>query len=176
MKLTPEMVLPVKRGTSPVIKVLDGLVITITVLALILTGIFTVPRLFAVRPLVVESGSMEPAIPTGSVVFVNEKDREPEKGEVVTVSLPGSGRDPIYVTHRVSEVTTDGEIETKGDANDNPDGYLPVSSVIGTVLFHFPKAGLFLTFLQKSHGYLILVGTVLFLNICAVLVTACKKD
>ncbi len=83
--------------------------------------------LFQMRPQVVISGSMEPALPVGSLLLVAPTAAdEIRPGDIVTVDRPG-GRG--LVTHRV--VTTsvvDGRttVELKGDANAtvDPDPYV----------------------------------------------------
>ena len=78
-----------------------------------------VGTLLGVRPYVVESGSMEPAIRTGSVCLIEswmDYDKV-QPGDVVCYESTTGKR----VIHRAVEVTYAG-IETKGDANENSDG------------------------------------------------------
>ncbi len=76
-----------------------------------------------VQPLVVISGSMEPAIMTGDLLFATRAPAtEVAPGEVVTLPSTQTGK---LVTHRVVSVTeVDGghEIVMKGDANEYEDG------------------------------------------------------
>ncbi|SFK14803.1 signal peptidase I [Cellulomonas sp. KH9] len=86
-----------------------------------------VPRFTGSVPLTVLSGSMEPALPVGSLVVVRPVDPADVRiGDVVTY-LPHPN-DPTAITHRVTGVThrTDGgrTFTMQGDANDAPD--LPV--------------------------------------------------
>lgn len=107
--------------------------------------------------LTVMSGSMEPAIGTGSIVFVAETPPEEiEENDVITYR---SGSD--LVTHRVAEKyesTTSLRFRTKGDANDalDPD---PVyrDDVVGTVLFSIPFIGYVVSFGNTTAGYVTLV-------------------
>ena len=93
--------------------------------------VFLIPKLWGVDTYVVTSGSMEPTISKGSIVFVNTRDRAPEVGEVMTFRVsedPGS----MVVTHRVYEVNDNGECVTKGDANDAVDlNTITPSQIIG---------------------------------------------
>lgn len=70
--------------------------------------IFTIICLFIfIRPMIVMSGSMQPAVKTGSLCFVNSKasfDRI-EKGDVITFEVMGT-----KITHRVHKVVKDGYI------------------------------------------------------------------
>lgn len=88
------------------------------------------------RGYVILSGSMEPMIPTGSVVVVNTADRDVLPGDVATFSRHGD-----LVTHRILSKIEDG-YQTKGDANTDPDtGIISAEDIRGKVLFHIPMIG-----------------------------------
>lgn len=98
------------------------------------------------RGYVILSGSMEPMIPTGSVVVVNTADRDVLPGDVATFSRHGD-----LVTHRILSKTEDG-YQTKGDANTDPDtGIISAEDIRGKVLFHIPMIGYGMV--QKSSVY-----------------------
>ena len=61
------------------------------------------------------SGSMEPVLRTGGIVFTDTKERRPEIGDIVTYQV-GETR----VTHRVIRKEHKGYV-TKGDANNRED-------------------------------------------------------
>lgn len=101
---------------------------------------------------VVLSGSMEPKIRTGGLVFTDTRRREPETGDIVTYRL----RD-ARITHRV--VRREGTVLiTKGDANEGEDP-LPVEAeqVLGTVIFTIPFAGYLVTFMKQRTILAILI-------------------
>lgn len=108
---------------------------------------------------VVQSGSMEPAIPVGSIVAVKAVSHY-EIGDIITF-----GRDTkrsIPVTHRiveknVSEKNT-GYI-TKGDANEEADGInVSERDIIGKVVLTVPYVGYLIDFARTPLGYGLLVG------------------
>lgn len=108
----------------------------------------------------VVSGSMEPAIPVGSVVVVEPVDPAALRyGDVVTYKSPESAG--TVVTHRVLEVSgpLDARLfRTKGDANDEADLELvPAESVIGRVRFHLPYAGYLADLVRTRRGWLLMV-------------------
>jgi len=75
-------------------------------------------------PLAVTSGSMEPLIPTGAMIFVEEADPASVRvGDVISFDAPGKrGR----VTHRVAKIERRKDqilFETKGDANNAIDDW-----------------------------------------------------
>lgn len=95
------------------------------------------------RPLVVYSGSMTPAIPTGSVVMVKPVAAEYLNiGDVISVRLE-EGRH--LVTHRVQARQLIDEkwlFQTKGDANKFPDPQpFFVENVAGKVVLDVPWLG-----------------------------------
>lgn len=112
----------------------------------------------------VTSGSMEPAIPVASAIYVKEVPFEEIKsGDIITYMINGD----TAATHRVAEVHTAEEaFITKGDANDTADAK-PVSytNVCGKVLFHIPYLGYGIALLQTRGGYLMLVSQGLLLFI-----------
>ena len=131
------------QGAVPLI--LDALAV-ILVLAVLLCYIpLTLPRLAGLQIFEVVSGSMEPAIPTGSIVYVEETEpSEAEEGDVIAFySAAGSG---AVITHRVVQNRViSGELVTKGDANEKED-VNPVSYdyYLGKVVFTLPgPPGLF---------------------------------
>ncbi len=114
------------------------------------------PGGFAAR--VVLSGSMEPAIPTGAVVFTLSQASYYE-GDVITYQTIGNS---VPTTHRVVSVEegTLGNLHTtRGDANDVDDfNRVRQNSIYGKVLFHIPYLGFILDFAKTSIGFLLLVG------------------
>lgn len=110
----------------------------------ILLALVVIPRVIGATPYTVISGSMEPGIPTGSVVVAEPQPfEEVGVGDVVTYQLePGQAE---VVTHRVVGIdTVDGEprLRTQGDANEEADPE-PVRSeqLRGTVRYHVPYIG-----------------------------------
>lgn len=125
-----------------------------TMLVLLAAGIFMIPRLWGWEPLIVMSGSMEPTIPTGSVLFTDTGHRDAMEGDIITYYLDrGWDEAKKLVTHRVvrAEQTAEGVYYiTKGDSNAQED-FVPVSSnqVTGIYVFHIPKAGWIMSKLDR---------------------------
>jgi signal peptidase len=133
-------------------------VLTITILGLV--AITVGPRLFPYQALVVRSGSMEPAIETGSIVFYRKIAAEKVKvGDVIVFSRPGDPSERI--THRVHEVGTSSTgryFVTKGDANGTPDDWrVPAVGDGWKEAFHVPVVGYVLYGLQSQLGRLLLL-------------------
>lgn len=132
--------------------VLGGLLVAM-VLALAL--VLAVPQVLGWELYGVVSGSMEPAIPVGSAVFV----RPEGLGEVGLGSVIAFGRGGGVVTHRVVGVNEDGLLITQGDANDTAD-LLPVGAdeLVGEVVAHVPVLGRVLLPLSSMAGKVALLA------------------
>lgn len=107
----------------------------------------------------VQSGSMEPAIPTGSVVFVKDVPAERiDEGDVITFA---DAKGQPTTTHRVVEKhQADDSIrfQTKGDNNEDPDPE-PVyrSEIVGVVTFSIPLFGYLTAFASTKVGWMLFV-------------------
>jgi signal peptidase len=110
-----------------------------------------IPMLF-----IVQSGSMEPAIKTGSVVVVIPKKRY-YVGEIVTYDM-GGGKKKNLVTHRIKESVGENEFRTKGDANGDLDPkIIGDSQIVGKVVFSIPYLGYIAGFAKSPKGFILLV-------------------
>lgn len=152
---------------AKVVKIVGNVVFVISLVICLFFSIFTIPRLFGIKPFVVQSSSMEPTISTGSVVFVDTKDTDVEVDDIITFSLAVSEDKGVYVTHRVYAVNN-GLIQTKGDNNDNADGWLKPSAVTGTYLLHIPALGFLLDKLQ-SYGFVLIAIWIFVINLILML-------
>lgn len=134
-----------------------GVALLAAVLAVVLAT--AVPQAVgADHSFVVLSGSMEPAISPGDVVFVREVPASAvETGSVVTYRRADAGR----TTHRVVDVVErDGRryLRTRGDANEEADPQLvPADAVVGEVLVVLPYVGHLLLFADTRLGVVVLV-------------------
>ena len=153
------------------VKFFNDCVWTVTMLTFLMVAIFTIPQLFHIAPFVVRSGSMEPNIPTGSVVFVNKNITEDIRiGDIVTFGLAVGDDDGVLVTHRVYRIDSEKDmIQTKGDANNNPDGFMSKDAIVGKVICYMPKVGFLLESFQSDYGYIIMIVSLILLNIFSAL-------
>ncbi len=111
------------------------------------------------RYYVVLSGSMEPAIHTGSLGIVNSKAEydNVETGDIVAFINSMGTR----VTHRVVRVDNHGLI-TKGDANGINDGFVvKKEDFIGETVGSIPFVGYILMFLQSKKGIILSVAAII---------------
>ena len=140
-----------------IIKIIQTLftAIVFAVVALIIISILPIPGNY--KLLIVQSGSMEPAIKTGAVVIVKPIENY-QINDVITFASENSGKS---TTHRiVREETENGEtyFVTKGDANNGEDNNkIAPDKIIGKVLFSVPYAGYVVAAAKEPLGFALLV-------------------
>ena len=128
------------------------LVLVAVVFAFLIAGI----RVFGVQVYGVLTGSMAPAIPTGSMIYVTRVDtKDLRVNDVITFSISPN----VIATHRIVEVVHDEtsplivRYRTKGDANNDVDASLvTASNVIGKVMFSIPFMGYIANYIQQPPG------------------------
>ena len=107
----------------------------------------------------ITSGSMEPEISTGSIIFVEAvRANELQAGEVIVYH---SGQDgETTVTHRVVENQKENyRLVTKGDANAGNDVLpVPYQNVVGRVAHHVPGLGFVVPVFAGTQGKLSLLA------------------
>ena len=142
-------------------------VFTVVILAVLLVG----TKLIGLTPYTVLSGSMEPEYHVGSVIYVTKVEPEELKERDCITYYMSNGS---VVTHRIIEVkkADNGELtfRTKGDANENPDGYQPASAIIGKAVFSIPYLGYLSDFVQRPVGLIVVVGSCIFVFIISLVI------
>lgn len=141
--------------------VLDGGAIAVAVLVAAAALGHGVAALGGLRPIAIGGGSMAPTIAEGSLVFIGPiEEAEPLMGAVV-VYRGGNG---TIVTHRVireASVASAAAVETRGDANEEPDPALVGrDALIGRVEISIPFAGHVVRFIGQPAGWAMLAGGV----------------
>ena len=114
-----------------------------------------------VKPFVVMSGSMNPAVKLGSVVVVKpESSYRP--GDIITYAPDGNKENPI--THRIvfrkfpEGPTGEPVFITAGDANDDFDSVqVGPANVIGRVQFSIPYLGYLVSLAKQPYGFILFV-------------------
>lgn len=146
------------------------------IIALILAPFvaYAVPQtVMAKDAYIVQSGSMEPTIPTGSVIWASGvKPENINEQDIITYrsgTRPNGG--PEYTTHRVVDIRqNDGsyEFKTKGDKNQKPDpGWVQEENVVARHMVTVPQMGYLLHWLGTVQAFVALVvipATILIFN------------
>lgn len=140
-----------RRRGGGFIPLLCNLMGTLILLIVVGTGVLLVfPRFKGDEIYNIVSGSMEPEIPVGSIVYV----RSDEPGNIQEGDIIAFWSGESVIVHRVMENRTlEGVFVTKGDANAAEDmrdiGY---DALIGRVTQHYPFLGRFLTVYTSTIG------------------------
>lgn len=133
------------------------LLINVTLIVKSYTNPNAVPDFMGYKPFIVLSGSMEPSIMTGDMVFVKEADPVNLKTGDVIAYKSGTA----VVTHRIIDVTTEnGETRyiTQGDANESPDQTsVRPEDVEGIYCRRLAGAGNLAMFMQTTTGMILFV-------------------
>ncbi len=162
MKMKDETVMSekVKKNKGKIFCNVAGTLLLILVILLCIP--LTIPRFFGCQVYNVISGSMEPAIPTGSLVYVQSAQADQIEPNQV-IAFYGENDTGAIITHRVvKNQVVSGQFITKGDANERED-LSPVSydRFIGKVTFHMPVLGSILAFVATLYGKITVVVLVL---------------
>lgn len=107
------------------------------------------------------TGSMEPTLPTGSLIFIKslKSTNDIQDGQIITFQEPGYQN--RYITHRVYKINEQESgrfFETKGDANKNPDPWtISYGMIRGIYVSHVPYLGSAFQFLRTPMGIALFV-------------------
>lgn len=149
-----------KRTLSRISTALQVFALVATSVALLaVVTLVATPRIMGWQPVVVRSGSMEPALPVGSLVFLDPVHPDQVKvGDVISYRI-GNAR----VTHRVVEIGKDAQgtpgFKTKGDANAEPDpGMVSAASVDSREVWSVPYVGKISNFIRSRDGFYIIIA------------------
>lgn len=139
-------------------KTLSDLFSAIAIIIIFLIIISAFPVTGNYKILVVQSGSMEPAIHTGSVVIVIPANNY-KSGDIITFKSNTGKIDSI--THRIVKIESDGittVFTTRGDANNaNDTNTVYPDKIIGKVLFSVPYFGYAVAAAKTKYGFLAMI-------------------
>ena len=140
-----------------ILKIIQYIFVGLIAAIALLLVISTFPITGNFQVLTVLSGSMEPAIKTGSIVVI--KPVESYKiGDIITFGKNSSG---TPTTHRIENIEViEGRVlyTTKGDANNAPDTKTVTErDIIGKVLFTVPFVGYAVDAVKKPIGFMLII-------------------
>jgi signal peptidase I len=159
------MKLALKWGSN-IITVVLGLLLLLTMYCAVSSKLsHGNPKVFGLQWYEVLSGSMEPSIHTGSVIFDKHVSTDKLKvGDVITFKAPNQeyGANEMIITHRIHQVVDENGVvkfQTKGDANGSVDPQLvPATNVIAQYdNLTIPYLGYYLNFAKTKLGLGLLV-------------------
>ena len=133
---------------------------TLYVLLLLYLIIF-IPIIWGYKPLVIISGSMEPILKVGGILYYKEIDKNDYKINDIVVFKSTK----YLISHRIVEITDNGFI-TKGDANKNIDSNkVQFNKALGIgTNWSIPYIGYYADFIYKNKWILLIVLIILIIN------------
>ena len=141
-----------------VFKFIHYLLIVFIVVTAGLLVLSTFPITGNIKFLIVQSGSMEPAMKTGSLAIIKPFDSY-KVGDIICFNQTNKTKPPI--SHRIYEIReVNGEkiYITKGDANEEPDANeIRKQDIMGKNLFSIPYAGYGVDFAKKPIGFALII-------------------
>ena len=141
-----------------IFKVIYSIIVAFIVVVALLLIVSVLPITGNYKLMIVQSGSMAPAIKMGSIVVV--KPAEDYKiGDVITFGPYSKTKAPT--SHRIYDIkVVDGQpvYITKGDANNAPDTReISKGEILGKVLFDVPYLGYAVAFAKKPIGFALII-------------------
>ena len=154
----PNAVIPALRVLRAALRFLA---ITAVGFAIGIAVALAAPLAFHARPLVVLSGSMEPALRTGDVSVVRSiAPLDARPGDIVTFRDPDNAE--RLITHRVRAMRVQGDavvFRTRGDANNVSEHWrVPATGEIGRLMYRIPKLGWVLSYARSKGLFMLLLG------------------
>ena len=160
-------------------KICNVLSTVVMLLLAAVAAVILVPMLMGYKEMAVLSGSMEPTIPVGSIVYVKPVDdpAQLEPGDICTYILSDG---ETMVTHRVISIDPEARtLITKGDANEVEDGAVAFSQVYGETRFHLPWLGYIAINAKTPTGIMAICGVlvvVILLNFIPAIIDAGEEE
>lgn len=155
-------------------KVCKLLSTSIIAILVIIGGLLLIPRLFGCNTYAIISGSMQPNITIGTVVYTHDIDfNKLEVGDIVSYRLSSK-----IVTHRIAEIDKeDKQVVTKGDANTVVDASpISESNIIGKVIFSVPLLGYISMYIKTPLGIICILLILILLIILEYLPSAFESN
>ena len=158
------------------VKKICSILSTLMLIALLLiAAALIVPKFLGYDQYAVLSGSMEPNIHVGAIVYDKEpKPEELKVEDVITYQLTNG----TIVTHRIVAIDeANGLITTKGDANETEDSSpVPFENVIGKFEFSIPLLGYLSIYGKTPLGITAICGVLVVMILLNFLPDALSND
>lgn len=169
-----------KKVLKKIYKVFDSIFLFALIIVLCITSIYFIKAfssdsgfsdVFGYTPLIVVSGSMEPAIKVNDIVIVKKAHySELQTGDIVVYN--DKIRD-VMVIHRLISIQN-GNIITKGDANFAADIPFSVVQIYGKKVLTIPYLGQFIYYL-KTHVIAMCLFLIFMIIYFSFIVLFCKQ-
>ena len=151
MDVQPDQKEKTANRRSPFGWALTAIGVVIILITLAVAVVLAAPGFMGWQQMTVLTGSMEPEIPVGSMVYIEGVDPlDLQEGDIVTFAESNGN----VITHRVVQNRgIERDLVTKGDANAEEDmDKVPYDRVIGKVVLTLPAAGDVLGYISSDVG------------------------
>lgn len=149
-----------KINYNKILKVMGDILLGILILIALTFLVSFLPIKNNYKLFTVMSGSMEPKIKTGSVIFTQTADNY-EIGDVIAFHSDNASGKKDTTTHRIADETTkDGQtiFTTKGDANNGADSQtVKADQIVGKHVFGIPYIGYLLAYVKTLPGLIVII-------------------
>jgi signal peptidase len=157
-------------GIALCVLLIPCLIVNVTMIIQSYVNEDEVPSFLGVTPLIVLSGSMEPKIHEGELIFSTDISPEDVREEMVISFFDPLSTTGTIVTHKVVEIieNEDGtrSFRTRGiNNNANDSALVPEKNLVGRYRFGIPLAGYVAMFMQSTPGLVVCVAVPLVLFI-----------
>lgn len=133
-----------------------AIVFLVVIAVAVSLSVFKLPG--GIKLFTVQSGSMIPALKTGSIV-IDRSQSSYKQGDIITFF--DLQKPKVTITHRIAEVKTDNNLVkyiTRGDANNaNDSDEINRADVVGKVLLTIPYLGYPVAFAKTQTGFMLLI-------------------
>lgn len=143
-------------------KIIDIVLFGLIGFVVVLAAVIYIPGMIGLQEYEVITGSMEPELSVGSLIFVKSIDNHQlEVGDIIAFSRLGDN----VVTHRVVSNDQNSQvITTKGDANEKNDLFpVEYKDVRGKVIFSIPFLGYIVSWFSDLSSKMIVIGMIVLL-------------
>lgn len=149
-----------KRKFLKIWSIIVNIIFGIFIFILLVVGFSLIPFKGNYKILTVMSGSMEPKLHVGSLIF-DKPSSDYQVNDIITFRPKNTKGSKNTTTHRIVEIIEkDGvkEYKTKGDANNSPDQQTVINDqIIGKVFFSIPWLGYIVGYIRTLPGLILLV-------------------
>ena len=157
------------RAKKTPLQILGDLFTTVILLAVLaLLILFFGVRLVGLTPYAVQTASMEPTYPVGSIIYVKTvAGSEVQVDDAITYTINSAG---LLATHRVVEIDAERQLfYTKGDAVEGTEATpVPWSALVGLPKFSIPKLGYLASYVASRQGRVIAITAAAILLVLAI--------
>lgn len=153
-------------------KLIRGILDLVMAGFLLVCMLLSVPNLWGYGIYTVTSGSMEPEIHTGDVIYTMPVEfQELREGDVITFSM---NQGKTTVTHRIQKIDQKNRlIQTKGDANkENDRTWITEKSILGKVEYSIRSLGYLALLASSVSGKLFLLAVFMWMVAAQIAVAA----